>query len=275
MNRALLVGINNYPSPNQLHGCVNDVSDMANFLVSKCGFAHDDVRLVTDARATAKNILDRIGWLLTGIGKGDRILFHYSGHGAQVPARNPQGQTDRVDEVICPVDFSFDDDSTMIRDKDFVRLFGNVPAGVEFNWVSDSCFSGGLTKAMMAMPKNVTTCKCKSFEMPADIAWRAQTAAAKNIQPLGMKGAAKQLNVALISGCSATEESNDADIGGRFNGALTYYLLSVLKGANGLKLPLTQVVKTVSGDLQQAGFTHQHPELLGSTAIGKKAFLTS
>ena len=274
MNRALLVGINRYPSPNELHGCVNDVSDMADFLVSKCHFGHDEIRLVTDERATAKNILDRLGWLLNGIGKGDRICFHYSGHGAQVATRNPQGQTDRFDEVICPVDFSFDDDSTMIRDKDFVRLFGNIPAGAEFVWISDSCFSGGLTKGMLPMPVNVTTFKQKTFFMPADIAWRNRTAAANSIKPLGLKGAAQQLNVALISGCTATQESADADINNRFNGALTYYLLEELKGGDGLKLPLTQVVKTVAQDLKQAKFT-QHPELLGSKTIAKKPFLAA
>jgi hypothetical protein len=37
-NRALLVGINRYPNV-PLDGCVNDVKDMANLLVSRCGFA--------------------------------------------------------------------------------------------------------------------------------------------------------------------------------------------------------------------------------------------
>jgi hypothetical protein len=274
MNRAFLVGINKYPAPNALNGCVNDVTDMADFLVSKCSFGHDDVRLLTDERVTAKNILDRLGWLLNGVRKGDRIFFHYSGHGAQVAARNPQGQTDRYDEVICPVDFSFDVQSSMIRDKDFVRLFQSVPTGVEFVWVSDSCFSGGLTKAMMVLPPNVTALQRKTFAIPADIQWRNKSAETANIKPLGMKGAAGQLNVALISGCTATQESADANIGGRYNGALTYYLLSVLKGGNGLTSPLTQVVKTVVQDLVKARF-EQHPELLGSKTIGKKPFLAA
>jgi hypothetical protein len=105
---------------------------MADFLAAKCGFAHDDIRLLVDDRATANNIFDRLGWLLNGISSGDRIFFHYSGHGARVDARNQQGQTDRFNEVICPVDFNFDDKSTLIRDKDFVRLFASIPAGVEF-----------------------------------------------------------------------------------------------------------------------------------------------
>ncbi|HEY3116002.1 MAG TPA: caspase family protein, partial [Chloroflexota bacterium] len=75
MNRALLVGINAYPGA-PLNGCVNDVTDMASFLVKPCGFAMGDIRLVTDSRATKTAIVDRLGWLLTGLQKGDRILFH-------------------------------------------------------------------------------------------------------------------------------------------------------------------------------------------------------
>jgi uncharacterized caspase-like protein len=269
MNRALLVGINRYPAPNELNGCVNDVTDMANFLISKCGFGHDDVRLLTDGRASAKGILDRLGWLLNGVAKGDRILFHFSGHGAQVASRNPQGAADKIDEVICPVDFSFDDASTMIRDKDFVRIFGTVPAGVEFNWISDSCYSGGLTRAILGGP----AFKPRTLAMPADIAWRNESALQAGQKPLGMKAAAAELNVALISGCTATQESADAHIDGRYNGALTYYLLDALKSAKGLKTPLTGVVKTVVKDLKMAKFA-QTPELLGSRALGRKTFMS-
>ena len=272
MNRALLVGINKYPAPNDLNGCVNDVNDMAKFLVSHCKFRASDIRMITDARATAKNILDRIGWLLTGIKKGDRILFHYSGHGAQVATRNAQGEADRFDEVICPVNFDFDDTSTMIRDKDFVRLFSSIPQGVEFIWVSDSCFSGGLTKGFMAMPKNVNSFKIKTIPIPADIAWRNRTAEEDKVTPLTMKGAAKQLNVALISGCTETQESADAEFHNRFNGALTFYLLDKLKTAAGLKSKLAELVKNVVKELKQDGF-EQTPELLGSKAIGLKSFM--
>lgn len=274
MNRALLVGINKYPSPNALNGCVNDVTDMSAFLISKCNFRHSDIRLLTDERATAAGIRGRLGWLLSGIRKGDRIFFHYSGHGARVATRNPQGQTDRYDEVICPVDFNFDDPNTMIRDKDFVRLFQNVPDGVEFVWVSDSCFSGGLTKAMEAMPPHVADYRRKTIVIPADIQWRNQTAEEEKIHPLTMKGAAQQLNVALVSGCTATQESADAYINNRFNGALTYYLLTVLKGTGGLTSTLTTIVKDVVKDLSDAKFT-QRPELLGNKAIGKKPFLAA
>src|ERR1700722_10344434 len=163
MNRALLVGINNYPSPNQLDGCINDVNDMSDFLVASCSFAPDDIRLLVDERATAQNIQDRLGWLLTGISAGDRVYFHYSGHGAQVASRNPQGQTDQMEEVICPVDFNFDDQNTWITDQDFLRIFGSIPAGVEFVWVSDSCYSGGLIRGIQISALNARKIKYRVF----------------------------------------------------------------------------------------------------------------
>src|SRR5712692_4457306 len=108
MNKALLVGINAYPG-NELKGCINDVTDMRDLLQAKSGFGAADIRLLTDAQATTAEIGKGLDWLVAGVQPGDRILFHYSGHGAQMPTRNPSGEVDGLDEVICPVDFDWSD----------------------------------------------------------------------------------------------------------------------------------------------------------------------
>ena len=90
MNRALLVGINSYPTA-PLQGCVDDVQDMAGFLVESCGFLDSDIRLLVDARATTDAIRERLTWLVSGVRPGDRVLFHYSGHGTVLPLRGPSG----------------------------------------------------------------------------------------------------------------------------------------------------------------------------------------
>ncbi len=265
MNRALLVGINAYPG-NELRGCINDVTDMADFLVSHCDFDEGDVRLVTDDRATTDAIRERLGWLIDGAKAGDRIVFHYSGHGAQFPIRNDAGKVTHVDECICPVDFDWTEAHT-IRDKQFNELFLRVPKGVEFTWVSDSCFSGDLARDMLPPTRRI-----KALPMPADIAWRMRTAETKGVKTQRFEHVIKNFNVVLVSGCSMRETSADAEIEGRFNGALTYYLLRTLSAPNGLSQTLEQALARTRAALQQNGYA-QHPQLEGSAGLMTQPFL--
>lgn len=265
MNRALLVGINAYPG-NELQGCVNDVTDMADFLVSHCGFDEGDIRMLTDARATTEAVRDRLKWLIDGMKPGARIVFHYSGHGAQFPIRDSSGKVTHVDECICPVDFDWTEPHAIL-DKQFNQLFSPVPQGVDFAWVSDSCFSGDLAKALLLPNRRI-----KAFPMPADIAWRMRTAETKGIKQQGFEHVIKNLNVVLVSGCGARETSDDAEIDGRFNGALTYYLLQTLSAPNGLSQTLEQAVARTRAALQKNGYG-QHPQLEGSALLMNQSFL--
>ena len=65
-NKALLVGINAYPNPNNnLRGCINDIVDMEYFISTKNKvYAKENIKTLTDSRATKKGILDHLNWLL-------------------------------------------------------------------------------------------------------------------------------------------------------------------------------------------------------------------
>lgn len=266
MNRAFLVGINAYPG-DELNGCVNDVTDMASFLVSHCGFNENEIRLLTDARATAEAIMDHLKWLVSSAKAGDRIVFHYSGHGAQFPIRDQNGKVTRVDECICPVNFDWTEEHA-IRDKEFHQLFSDVPKGVDFTWVSDSCFSGDLAKDFQLPGRRI-----KSMKMPADIAWRMRTADTCGAIRTSFEHVIRNFNVVLVSGSTATQTSADAEINGRYNGALTYHLLETLTGPNGLMQTLEQAVARTRAALQKDGYT-QRPQLMGSAEMMKEPFLT-
>lgn len=268
MNRALLVGINKYPSQ-PLNGCVNDIQDMAKFLNSHCGFDMNDIRLLVDERATTAAICERLGWLLTGLRSGDRVVFHYSGHGVQLPTRNPQGEVDRLDEAICPVDFDWTDEHS-IRDKDFHKIFLSIPTGVEFLWISDSCHSGDLTRELLKETPDKR--QSKTMIAPADIQWRIDTAKRKGIKPLSLTKAATELNLAFISGCRSDQTSSDAYFGNKPNGALTYYLLDELNKRTGLTIPLTKLVVNINSSLATAHYDQQ-PQLEGNMKLRDKPFL--
>ena len=87
MKKALLVGINDYQRPriNDLSGCVNDVLEMGDILLNFYGFERRNVEILTDRRATRSNILEGLDRLTKDAKRGDVLLFHYSGHGSQIP----------------------------------------------------------------------------------------------------------------------------------------------------------------------------------------------
>jgi len=139
MEKALSVGINAYPQC-PLSGCVNDVANVANMAVQHFQFDNANVRLLVDRNATTRNILEALQWLVD-VQPGDRCLFHFSGHGVQVPTKDWKQEIDGLDEAIAPVDFTWEDDY-LIRDKQLYKIFRGLPNDVRFGWISDSCLAG-------------------------------------------------------------------------------------------------------------------------------------
>jgi hypothetical protein len=78
MKKALVVGINNYPSY-PLRGCINDASSVATILETNGdGSPNFDVRLETDVQIKS-NLKTMIVELFSG--KSDTVLLYFSGHG--------------------------------------------------------------------------------------------------------------------------------------------------------------------------------------------------
>lgn len=261
VKRALLVGINAYPAPNTLSGCVNDVSDMATLLVSSYGFVEDQVRLLVDARATTDAIRERLLWLTQGARPGDTLLFQYSGHGVLFPLRDASGSVAENHGAICPVDFDWSRERVLL-DTDLRALLDTVPAGVEFIYVCDSCHSGDLVRAFERWQP-------RSYVVPADIAWRIRTAEAKGLAPSLLT---QHDACALISGCTAQQTSADAVFAGRPNGALTYFLIQALKAADAHQQALPDLVAAVTKALLDQQY-EQTPQLRGPDAILSRPFL--
>lgn len=106
-DRALLVGVGRYPAlPRKLwlDGPTHDVALMRQALLSK-GFEAGQIRILSDAPRRA-DILGGMASLLADTRPGDRVVFHFSGHGSQQPqppgARYPEA--DGLDEVLLPSD---------------------------------------------------------------------------------------------------------------------------------------------------------------------------
>lgn len=82
MKKALIVGIDDYPSPNQLSGCVNDANELATLLSSDGdGTPNFDIRLLTSslAEVNADTLLDSVKELFSG--EAETALLYFAGHG--------------------------------------------------------------------------------------------------------------------------------------------------------------------------------------------------
>lgn len=267
MDRALLVGINSYPRA-PLAGCVNDIANVADMLKSRFGFPAGSVHLLADERATTKNILRELRWLVDGIQPGDRCVFHFSGHGVQVATKNSRREIDGLDEVICPVDFNWTE-RRMIRDKQLYGIFRKMPKGVKFAWINDSCHSGDLTRAMSKVEQTPRT-----IPLPADVAWDVDVAKEQEICCVCMspcnevmdvhsKSVTKGvLDVGFVSGCRSDQTSADTRVNGVPCGALTYFFVRNLKKMP-KKTPLAKVVSETSKELAKYGYT-QRPQAEGT-----------
>lgn len=155
-DRALLIGIDYYKLASETPGATTDVKVMEQFLISKLKFESGSIHTLLNEQATAENIKQEFQrWLIAGTETGDRIFFHYSGHGSQVPDKNGD-EKDGWDEVIAPFDVMFSlplpgqpviPSGNYISDDDIGEWLGQL-AGRRVVLVFDSCHSGTISRSV-------------------------------------------------------------------------------------------------------------------------------
>ena len=84
--RALVIGISNYPSPiRKLPAVANDVREMATLLGSDKGqFPAQNVLRLTDAEATSEKVMDAIETTFAKVQPDDAVFAYMAGHGEVV-----------------------------------------------------------------------------------------------------------------------------------------------------------------------------------------------
>jgi hypothetical protein len=149
----------------------------------------------TLVKPTRANILSAFTNLLINARSGDTIFFFYSGHGTQKNNHNNLNPADKIDECIYPID------GKIITDIEFKRIIdANLRDGVKLTAIFDSCFSG-----------TVMNLRYNYLNSDTNNALLVDTYAADT------KG-----DVVCISGCKDSQTSEDAIIGGKYGGALTW-----------------------------------------------------
>jgi metacaspase-1 len=278
MKRCLLVGINRYPGGNQLNGCVNDTKLV--YKICKDIYKFDQFKILTDEEGTKKKIIKELQWLVRGVNPGDTLLFHFSGHGSQVPVndRTASFEPDGLDEIICNIDLDWD---RPIRDDDLGDMFERLPKGVKTTVILDSCHSGhGLKNPMPNGYKNRYLYPPPSkmlrhghIELNDDLSYLTSRDA---VNPVARTKPflVTKLNpgdAVLISGCKDNQYSADGDFNSIYHGALTFYLAQTLKEHN-WKIGYADLVTLLNEKMDQNNF-EQDPQLEGSENATSGNFL--
>jgi metacaspase-1 len=233
---ALLVGINDYSTINDLQGCVNDVTNVRSILKTFFGFTNTEIRVLTDSRATKKNILDRLAGMVESAKAGDLLIFHFSGHGSQIRDRENDELKDHMDELICPWDMNWD--NGYITDDMLRAILEGLKTGVKMEIILDSCHSGSGTRDLMPPPQdlsgNTVRVRDRFLSPPVDIQCRYQ-GDEDDLKPARSFRTDQEiiLNHILWAGCRDSQTSADALIDGHYNGAFSYYFCKHVRESRG------------------------------------------
>jgi hypothetical protein len=273
---ALLVGINRYRIPGaDLRGCVNDVKNLKSVLTRHYGFADKDIRTLTDLQATKKAMQSAITKLIGKARAGDVFLFHYSGHGSNVPDRNGD-EADGRDEILCPTDLDWQDPLL----DDWLRVeFDKLPAGVNFTVIMDCCHSGTNTRAIQPRDaKRIERFLPCPLDLLATESGRRLRGTVRGgraeLRAVSRRGDIVNINMPelLITGCRSTQTSADAYIGNSYNGALTYNLVAAINARKG-KLTYRELHALALQSLKKGRFD-QVPQLEGRSTGFDLPFLS-
>jgi hypothetical protein len=147
---ALLVGINQYPEGvNNLRGCVQDVENIRELLVTQYKVPETHIMCLTDAAANREAVINGFRTHLSQAQAGDTVFFHYSGHGSRetAPQEFSRFNPNDKNQTLVLAD-SREPDGLDLANKELAVLLqelSTTKADLVLN--IDACHSGGITRS--------------------------------------------------------------------------------------------------------------------------------
>lgn len=225
---AMLVGISNYPkNVRQLHGCVNDVRAVQDFLQR---YAADQgwnvqTKILLDQGATRCAIIEGFQQHFKQSTGGDYFFFYFSGHGSSSAApdmfwNNPSGLNE---SILCYDSRSANGRDLMDKELSYLIWKASLQNPAHFLVMMDCCHAGSLTR------NHNTSTEIERWQDP-------------HLHPVRMEEYlgydeyifyGDQLKPPtgkhiLLAGCRDKETSKEKPLGREYRGVFTYSLLEEL-----------------------------------------------
>ncbi|KAI7897524.1 caspase domain-containing protein [Cokeromyces recurvatus] len=254
--RALLIGINYFGTSAELRGCINDVHNMKNFLITLYNFREEDMVILTDDQTnpknipTKQNIITAMQWLVHDSRPNDSFFFHFSGHGGRMKDYDGD-EDDGYDETIYPVDHAIY--GQIVDDMMNDIMVKPLATGCRLTAIFDSCHSGTALDLPYVYSTHGAIKESSFFKdagsnlKNAGLAYLSgdPSRAISSVMSLGsrllsgsqsqaQKERIKQLkgspaDVVMFSGCKDDQTSADATEAGRATGAMSYAITTSLR----------------------------------------------
>ncbi|GAP96276.1 hypothetical protein NIES2104_28110 [Leptolyngbya sp. NIES-2104] len=190
-----------------------------------------------DRLATYANIVAKFKQLTEMAPAGAQVYVHYSGHGGRAKTVYPKikGREDAIDEGLVPADIG---ESQYLRDIELGNLLKQmVKKGLITTVVLDCCHSGGATRgdAEVRGVEGVDTTPRPLKSLVASEenlakTWQELTEGTRGLEPGRLLPDSK--DYVLLAACRPNELAYEYAFdrtGGERNGALTYWLLDILR----------------------------------------------
>ena len=172
---------------------------------------------------------------------GDVLVFHYSGHGVQVPDLN-YDELSGYDDALIPTDYVLNGvitDDTIFRD-----FIAKVPAGVKLIAFFDCCHSGSICDLEF---------NTKYVGSPSDINARSIAIVDSEFKSWRENNNVVEGDVFVFSGCYDEQTSADASIENQRQGAFTYTLHEAIMDPSHA-YTCKELLKHINLKLQSSGY---------------------
>jgi hypothetical protein len=188
------------------------------------------------------------------------LVFTNSSHGTYVA--DTDGDESRYDEAMCPYDMK----TNLIVDDELRVRFAKLPAGVHLTVISDSCFSGSVTRGEgLPTPDD----RLARFVNPTLIGRREIAGVRqKAVSTAREKYPEQKMHEVLVSGCRDNQYSYDARFGNVHHGAMSYFALDIIKKKN-YRLTYGDLWTALVARLEAEGYDQQ-PQLEGKKTSKKR-----
>lgn len=211
---ALCVGVNRVDPDHYagwsgpLNACENDARNMAAMLTTR----NFTAQTLLTRNATTHNFFKALSELAKQAVAGDIVVVSNSSHGGQVPDYDAD-ESDGMDETVCLYDRE-------VLDDELAAAWATFAPGVRVLWVSDSCHSGTMVRAI---GQSAVLVQDGSRALPPEVAavtasinentYKAVSAAVANRPSIAAY-------VLAFGACQDNQTAMDGAVNGAFTGAL-------------------------------------------------------